>query len=41
MVSSLSGKDSINKFNLNGKTNTYNSNIPFEIKKLKIRIMNT
>ena len=41
MVSCLSGKDSINKLNLTGKTNTYISNIPFEIKKLKIRIMNT
>jgi hypothetical protein len=41
MVLSLSGKDIINKWNLSGKTNQYLTNIPLEIKKLKIKIMDT
>ena len=41
MISSLSGKNSINKWNLTGKNNTNISNIPLEIKKLKMKIMNT
>lgn len=41
MVLTLSGKDSLNKWNLTGKFNTYFTNIPLEIKKLKIKIMNS
>lgn len=41
MVLTLSGKDVANKWNLTGKTNSIESNIPLEIKNLKIRIMNT
>jgi hypothetical protein len=41
MVLSLSGKNIINKWNLSGKSNSYLSNIPLEIKKLKIKIMDT
>jgi len=41
MSFSLSGKNVPNKNNLSGKNNPLFSSIPFEIKKLKLRIMNT
>lgn len=41
MVSSLSGKEVIYKWNLKGKVYNDEKNLPLEIKKLKIRIMDT
>jgi hypothetical protein len=41
MVSSLSGKEVIYKWNLKGKVHSDEKNLPLEIKKLKIRIMDT
>jgi hypothetical protein len=41
MVSSLSGKEVVYKWNLKGKVHSGDNNLPLEIKKLKIRIMNT
>jgi len=41
MVLTLSGKDDPNNWNLSGKNNSTKSNIPHEIKILKIKIMNT
>jgi hypothetical protein len=41
MVSSLSGKEVIYKWNLKGKVHSNETNTPLEIKKLKIRIMDT
>ena len=41
MSFSLSGKNTLNLHNLAGKNNSVFSSIPLEIKKLKMRIMNT
>jgi hypothetical protein len=41
MISSLSGKEVVYKWNLKGKIYSDVSNIPLQIKKLKIRIMDT
>lgn len=41
MVSSLSGKEVIYKWNLKGKINSDEKNLPLEIKKFKIKIMDT
>lgn len=41
MSFSLSGKNIPNKHNLSGKSTSLSAGIPFEIKKLKLRIINT